>query len=91
MYAGVLRHGFNRITRRRNESIGGLVPEAPYVVSRYDLGESAGFDMANFDESAVEQEDVGMMHSNLLHGAFPLNYLIGATELPMFVDVQAEL
>jgi len=66
------------------------VPDASYIVSGDDLDEAAGLHVADFNESAVEEEDVGWVPCGSLCCAFPL-YCAYTTWVSMFVDIQPEL
>lgn len=60
---------------------------APQIISRDNLDEMAGVCMTDFDESAVEEEDIRMISDGPLHRAFPLDR-VSATRVPVTVDIQ---
>jgi hypothetical protein len=49
------------------------VPDTPDVVTRDDLREPAGFDVPDFDEARVEEEDVRWMVRGTFGGALPFD------------------
>jgi len=89
MYSGFL--GNNFVPRAFRDGLrvirASAVPDASHVVSGDDLDEAAGLYVANLDESAVEEEDVGWMPGNPLCCAFPLDCAYATAWVTMFVDV----
>jgi len=67
------------------------VPDASHFVSGDDLNEAAGLYVTDFDESAVEEENVGCMPGDPLCCAFPLDCTYTTAWISVFVDVQPEL
>ena len=67
------------------------IPYAADIVAGYDLCESTSLDMANFDETRVEEQHVGRVPSNVLCRAFPFDGANGPARIAMPIDVQAEL
>ena len=49
------------------------IPDAADVVTRDDLRETTCLDVTNFNEPAVEQQDVGGMPCNPFSSSFPFN------------------
>jgi hypothetical protein len=49
------------------------IPDTADIVSGDDLREAACFHMTDFDESAVEQQNVRQVQCNTLCSAFPLD------------------
>ena len=66
------------------------VPDASYVVSRNDLDEAAGLYVADFNESAVEEEDVGWVPGDPFCCAFPFDCACTTAWVSVFVDIQPE-
>ena len=66
------------------------VPDASHIVPGNNLNEAAGLYVANLNESAIEQEDVGWVPGNSLRRSFPLNCAHATAWVSMFVDVQSE-
>ena len=67
------------------------VPDASHVVPGDDLDKTAGLNVADFDESTVEEQDVGRMPGNPLRCAFPFDCTHTTTWVSVFVDIQPEL
>jgi hypothetical protein len=67
------------------------VPDASHVVSGDYLDEATGLYVADFDESAVEEEDVGWVPGDPLCCPFPLDCAYPTTWVSVFVDIQPEL
>jgi len=66
------------------------VPGASHVISGDGLHEAAGLYVADLNESAVEEEDVGWMPGNPLCSAFPLDRT-SMGRVCVFVDIQPKL
>lgn len=67
-----------------------VAPDASNIVPGNYLGEAAGFYVANFNESIIEQEDVGWVPGNSLRCSFPLDFTHTRTWVSLFVDIQPE-
>lgn len=66
------------------------IPYAVDVVPRDDLREPACLQMSDFDETRVEEKDVGIVKRDAVGCSFPLHGTGPATGLPFLVDVHTE-
>lgn len=60
-------------------------------MTRYNLAQTARFDMSHLDETLVEDENVRWMPCDVLCRALPLDGALGATGVAMAVHIQPEL
>jgi hypothetical protein len=67
------------------------IPDACQVVSRDDLTQPPGFDVAHFDEVRVEDEDVWRVPGDVLRCAFPFDGALSTTWVAIAVHIQPEL
>ena len=93
MYVGLLRsHLTPGVLRYRLILVRtSAIPGATNIISGDGLDETASFNVANFDESAVKEQDVGRMPGNPLRCAFPLDCTHMTAWVSMFVDIYPEL
>jgi len=90
MYPGLMR---NDLILREGLGVT-CAPAVPYtsnIISGNDLDEAAGLDVSDFDESAVEKEDVRRVPGNPLCRAVPFDRTYVTDWVSMLVDVKSEL
>ena len=89
MYPGVLRNHFlPRTLRNRLRLVrASAVPDASHIVPGDHLDKATGLYVANLNESAVEEEDVGRVPGNSLRRSFPLDRTHTTTWVSVFIDV----
>ena len=63
------------------------IPDASHIVSGYDLDQTTGFYVADFDESAVEKKDVWRVPGDAFCRPLPFDCTHTATWVSVFVDV----
>jgi hypothetical protein len=95
VYACFLARNFSTVWPRCSCDVGvqsTAVPEAAHVVARDDLREAACLDVADLDESGVEEEDIGVVQCYAFRRPLPFD---GPDRRPtgiaMFVNIEAEL
>jgi hypothetical protein len=66
------------------------VPDASHLIPGDHLDQSAGLYVANFNESAIEEQDVGWVPGNSFCRSFPLDCTHTTAWISVFVDIQPE-
>ena len=66
------------------------VPNTPDVGTRNDLYESPRFNVSDFNEARIKEEDVGSVECNTFCSAFPLYGSYCSARVAMLVNIEAK-
>ena len=96
MHARLLRDRLLAISLRdwrhgRSTGDAATIPNAPNVVAGNDLGEATRFDVPDFDEAAVEQEDIWWVPGHMLRSTLPLDSADRTTGITMTINIKSKL